>query len=180
MKKIKNEKVIEILKKSKNILSVIIGILTIIFAHSLIGIIPIILGSFSILRGAIGLFINIKEKEYATLETHKIPINIISIILGIMILVNDHNAIPFIAIVWGVSGLRSAGNGLNISLYNKSQGQKYIPELIHSIIEIALCTLLIFNPFEKIEEHLIILGIQMIVNVIKIGVKDKKYISAVE
>ena len=142
--------------------------------------IPIIIGTIIIIMSVISIIISIMKKEYKTLETNILASGIVSFLLGIMVLINNQNSIPFIAIVWGILGLKKGVKGLNIALYNKANKKKYIIELIHSIIETILSILLIFNPFEKFEEHLIILGIEMIVSSLKIVFKDKKYVEAME
>ena len=167
-------------KMIRRIANIILGIFIIAFSSTLMNQIPIILGIITIVFSSIELIIQIKKKDYEKIEDIHMGNNIIFIILGIMILLNNQNAIPFIAMIWGISGLRSGIKGLNIVIYNKINEKKYVPELIHAIIETFLSVLLIFNPFEKFEEHLIILGIQLIANSLKIGVKDKEYIKAVE
>lgn len=159
----------------RQVVFIIVGFINIIFAHSLRGILPYIIGISSVATGAISLIKNIKEKEYATLETMIIPSDVVGIILGIKILIENENAVPFIAIAWGISGLRKGTKGLNVAVYNKFNKKPFALELVHSIFEIFFAILLIFDPFEKLEEHLILLGIEMIISSLKICFKDKEY-----
>ena len=122
----------------------------------------------------INLIRNIKNKEYKTLETMKIPENIVALLLGIMTLFKGQNAISFIAIIWGITGLRKGVKGFNIALYNKVNNKQYIGKLVYAIIETALSILLVFDPFEKVEEHLVILGFEMIIIALKVAFYDEK------
>ena len=104
----------------------------------------------------------------------KIPENIVALLLGIMTLFKGQNAISFIAIIWGITGLRKGVKGFNIALYNKVNNKQYIGKLVYAIIETALSILLVFDPFEKVEEHLVILGFEMIIISLKVAFYDEK------
>lgn len=159
----------------RNIIFLIIGVINIIFAHQLRKKLPIIIGIVSVTISSVSLIRNIKQKEYTRLDTMRIPRDLVALILGIIILLKKENAIPFIAITWGISGLQRGCKGLNVVAYNKAHKKSFVLELIHSIFEIMIAILLIFNPFDHLEEHLILLGIEMIVSSLKICFKDKAY-----
>lgn len=159
----------------RQIILIIVGVINILFANILREELPYIIGLTSIIIGILSLIKNIRKKEYKTLNTMKIPMNVVGIILGIMILFKGENAVPFIAIVMGISGLQKGAKLLNISIYNKVHNKRFILELVYSIIEIILSILLIFNPFEKLEEHLVLIGINIFVSSLKYFFKDKEY-----
>lgn len=171
-KKDKRDKIINTIKPT---IFIIIGIMNIIYASTLKTILPTILGFATIITSSISLINNIIEKEYKTLDTMKIPSNAVYIIVGLTILFKGENAIPFIAIVWGMSGLRKGTKELNVAIYNKVHKNRFLGELIHSIFELTISILLIYNPFTKLEEHLILLGIEMIIGSSKVLFKDKNY-----
>ncbi len=154
---------------------VIIGLINIICSSRLTNILPMIIGSAMILTSGIALVFNILQKEYKSLDTMESSKNIVSIILGISILFQGSNAIPFIAIIWGISGLRKGTKGLEVVLYNKIHKNKYLLELLHALFELTISILLIYDPFEKIREHLVLLGIEMVANSLKFLSKDEAY-----
>lgn len=156
------------------IILIIVGLVHIIFASYLKEKLAIITGITTINISIINLIRNIKDKEYKTLETMKIPENIVVMILGIMTLFKHDNAISFIAIVWGISGLSKGIKELNVAAFNKLNNKKFIGKFIHAIIETSLSILLVFNPFEKVEEHIIILGIEMIIIALKVAFYNEK------
>ena len=162
------------LKFSIQIILIVVGLIHIIFADYLKEKLTIITGITTINISLINLIRNIKKKEYKTLDTMKIPENIAAILLGIMTLFKGQNAISFIAIIWGITGLRKGVKGFNIALYNKVNNKQYIGKLVYAIIETALSILLVFDPFEKVEEHLVILGFEMIIISLKVAFYDEK------
>ena len=162
------------LKFSIQIILIVVGLIHIIFADYLKEKLTIITGITTINISLINLIRNIKKKEYKTLDTMKIPENIAALLLGIMTLFKGQNAISFIAIIWGITGLRKGVKGFNIALYNKVNNKQYIGKLVYAIIETALSILLVFDPFEKVEEHLVILGFEMIIISLKVAFYDEK------
>ena len=162
------------LKFSLQIILIVVGMIHIIFADYLKEKLTIITGITTINISLINLIRNIKKKEYKTLDTMKIPENIAALLLGIMTLFKGQNAISFIAIIWGITGLRKGVKGFNIALYNKVNNKQYIGKLVYAIIETALSILLVFDPFEKVEEHLVILGFEMIIIALKVAFYDEK------
>lgn len=162
------------LKFSIQIILIVVGLIHIIFADYLKEKLTIITGITTINISLINLIRNIKKKEYKTLDTMKIPENIVALLLGIMTLFKGQNAISFIAIIWGITGLRKGVKGFNIALYNKVNNKQYIGKLVYAIIETALSILLVFDPFEKVEEHLVILGFEMIIIALKVAFYDEK------
>ena len=153
---------------------IIIGLLNISCAGALKENLAIIIGIATINIAIISLIRNIIKKEYKSIYKYKIPENIVNIILGIMMLLNQNNAIAFIAIAWGIYGLRKGIIGINIAIFKKQKNKKCIFKLIHAIIETILSLLLLFDPFEKVEEHIILLGFEMIIRAVKIGSYNEK------
>lgn len=146
-----------------SILFILNGLICIIFSEFIQEILPYISGSIAILSGIILLTKAIYEKEYKTIETKRTAISIIMILIGIIIIFKNENSINLIGVVWGIYGLVKGINELNIAIYYIFSKEKFILELLHSIVEIVLAIILIFNPFEKIATHIILLGIEMIV-----------------
>lgn len=151
------------------IILIVVGIINIVCAGFLREKLSIITGITTINISIIKLVRNIRKKEYKTLDTFKIPENIVAIILGIMMVLKQENAISFIAIVWGISGLRKGVEGFNVAIFNKLNNKKFVAELIHATTETVLSMLLVFDPFEKVEEHIILLGFEMIISALKIA-----------
>lgn len=158
------------------IILIIVGLVNIIGASFLKEKLSIVTGITTIIISIINLIRNTRKKTYKTLDTIKIPENIVTIILGIMMLLKQENAISFIAIVWGISGLRKGIEEFNVVIFNKMNNKQFVAELIHASIETILSILLVFDPFEKVEEHIIFLGIEMVISALKIAFyTDEKY-----
>ena len=70
--------------------------------------------------------------------------------------------------------IKNGQNTLQLSDVLKLNNKKFIGKFIHAIIETSLSILLVFNPFEKVEEHIIILGIEMIIIALKVAFYNEK------
>lgn len=157
----------------RQIIFIIIGIINIIFANRLRQKLPIIIGTISVVISITSLIRNIKQKEYMKIGNMKISRNLIALILGIIILLKKDNAIPLITIIWGITELQRGCRGLNKIAYNKAHKKSFILELIHSLFQIVIAILLILNPFEHLDEHLRLLGIEMVISSFKLLLTNK-------
>lgn len=157
------------------LVTILLGICCIFLSGSINTYLPYLVGALMLVFSCAGLVVCIKRKEYKTLETKATATAIIGIVISIVIILQGENSISLIGIVWGLIGLKKGISGINVSLYNHSHGKKYRLELLHASAEILLAIVLILNPFEKIEIHIIILGFEMILNTMKYMFKDKLY-----
>ena len=121
---------------------------------------PYLIGGLTIIISLGFIKDAVQMEEVKKSETKRLASGIVMLIVGAIIIIKQENSINFIAIVWGLFGLIRGIDELGEAFYN---GKRYIVELIHAIIEISLAILLIYNPFEKISEHIIILGIEYVI-----------------
>lgn len=105
----------------------------------------------------------IHDKTYEVKGDRSIPTAVVGLALGVMVLVREQNSIPFIAIAWGISGLGGGITELDHALYGILHKEPCKIKLIHGLLETVLALLLIFDPYEKIGEHIVILGLEMLV-----------------
>ena len=145
-----------------HILLLTIGTILIIFHENISHILPYIIGVNTILISTSFIKDFIIEKNFDEKNTKKLASGIIMFIVGIIIIIQNQDSINLIAISWGIFGLKKGIDELSEAIYNHIQKKKFIITLIHSIIEISLAIILIYNPFEKLSEHIIILGIEYV------------------
>ncbi|MFR8269221.1 MAG: DUF308 domain-containing protein [Oscillospiraceae bacterium] len=139
------------------------GTLLIIFHEKIAHIMPYLIGGLTIIISLGFIKDAVQMEEVKKSETKRLASGIVMLIVGAIIIIKQENSINFIAIVWGLFGLIRGIDELGEAFYNIHNGKRYIVELIHAIIEISLAILLIYNPFEKISEHIIILGIEYVI-----------------
>ena len=102
---------------------------------------------------------------------------IIFVLIGLINIVYANKLTNILPTIIGSTMILTSGIMLiyNISQKEyKSLATMKIPKNIVSII-LGISILLIYNPFEKITEHLVLLGIEMVINSIKFMFKDEIY-----
>jgi len=113
--------------------------------------------------GVIGITASIRLQEYQTKDTKMMSVSILSFLLGTVIMVAGSKADGLIGSIWGVFGLAKASEELNEIIYEIFAHGKWKLKLIVSCVEILLALSLLFDPFQKVRSHVIILGIENLV-----------------
>lgn len=139
------------------------GSLLIIFHENVAHIMPYLIESLTILIALGFIKDGVQMEEVKKAEAKRLATGLVMLIVGFIIIINQYDSINFIVIVWGIFSLIRGIDELIEAFYNIHQGKKYILTLIHAIIEISLAIVLIYSPFEKISEHIIILGIEYVI-----------------
>ncbi len=152
-----------------------IGLFCIVFSDKVTLALPYITGGGMLLFSVFSLLRSLKEREYTCLETRATASSIISAVLAVVILAYGHDTLYLIAVLWGLNGLSKGISGLNVALYNKSHGNPFFLELLHAFLETALAILLVINPFHSIREHIIILGVEIVLTTLKYFFRDQLY-----
>ena len=140
------------------------GLICIIYGEKLLLLLPIICGGILLLKGLIQFIEGIRDKDYNSLEKTNLEKSFILIAIGLGILIKKSDALFIVGMFWGVYGLIKASNYLNIALYNFCNKDKWITILIKSIVEFGLSIILIFDPFGKLGHHILILGIELVLD----------------
>ena len=78
------------------------------------------------------------------------------------IIIRQSDALFIVGVFWGLEGLNKATNYLNEGLYYFTRKEKFIFPMSKAIIEFVLSSILIFDPFSKIAEHVVILGLELV------------------
>ena len=78
------------------------------------------------------------------------------------IIIRQSDALFIVGVFWGLEGLNKATNYLNEGLYYFTRKEKFIFPMSKAIIEFVLSSILIFDPFSKIAEHIVILGLELV------------------
>ena len=88
--------------------------------------------------------------------------SIVSIAIGIGILIKQDEALFIVGVFWGLSGLLKSVNYFNEILYNIVNKGKYALLSVRTIVEFILSLILIFDPFKNVAHHIIILGLDLL------------------
>ena len=150
--------------KISSILIIVNGILCLTFSEHILSLLPTLCGTILLIKGLIQFIEGIKNKDYAHLEQMDLEKSIISIAVGIGILFRQNEALFIVGMFWGLSGLIKSASSFNIVLYNIYNKKKFITLLIEAIVEFILSLILIFDPFGSVGHHIVILGLELILD----------------
>lgn len=166
------------LKIISSILSIANGILFIMFSEHILNYLPTISGLIMIVSGIVGFIAGIKNKDYSSIEQKGMEKSIVVFVIGVGILIRQENALFIVGIFWGLHGLVKATNYLNVALYHISRKEKFLADLCKWIVEFVLSVILIFDPFSSVGHHIVILGVEIILDtVLDLLSEGKEYLT---
>lgn len=138
------------------------GIICLIYTEHVIAALPTICGAVVLAIGFVRFASGIKNRDYASLEGTDLERSLVPIAIGAGILFMQSEAIFIIGMFWGLAGLYKAAGSLNTALYKICRREKFLLPLLKSIAGFTLSLMLVFDPFGKTGHHVLILGLEMI------------------
>lgn len=145
-----------------NMLMIINGLLCLIFPHKILQLLPTISGLTIIIKGIFNFIVEFKNGGHKLLENLDFEKSIVSIAVGLGILIKQQDSLFLIGVFWGLEGLSYSTHLLNELFYRIHNNKKYYLLLIETIIEFSLSILLIFEPYHSVEHHIILLGLELL------------------
>ncbi len=153
----------QIKEKYEEGLMVLVGILCIMLQENIYSWFAIIFGTMMLERGIHGCYLGLKNGDIESKEQKQFEKSLISILIAVGILVRQDEALFVTGMFWGLYGLNKSADYLNEILYRISHNDRKVVLLCMACaIEAALSMILIFDPANNIEHHILILGIQLI------------------
>ena len=119
-----------------------------------------ILGVFAILRFIFAMI----EREYEHTDSNKTASSIILLGVSIMIVIEHEWAHSFIPTVWGVWGLFEGAHAFNHALSRIVRHKRFLYYLVKGIVEVVVAFLLLYEPHQYGELHIIVFGISLILD----------------
>lgn len=159
----------QILRINKIIFYIPIGIIIIVFREHLINYLSLIVGIPMLVFSLESLIYEIIIRNYRN-EYNRLGEETIKIILSILIIFAFNNDVELIAITWGIIAILQALKELSKSIHELTSNRKpiYLLVLAQSLIQIGLAILLIADPHEHVSFHLVILGVEMEIESLRI------------
>lgn len=87
---------------------------------------------------------------------------ILLLLLGCITIVQRNSALVFIGVSWGILGLIKGGRSLAAGLLAAFQNSSCAALFLKAAVQIGLAFALVFHPAEKIQVHMILLGLQIV------------------
>ena len=154
----------------KPIIYIITGTLIIIFFHKILSILPYVVGSIMVLVNVEAIVVDTLEHDYSH-TGYKLGI----ITLGIIIMTAVRNDFEAICIIWATISIINGGRGLIKSATEITKSKISILGLLIALISIILSIFLILHQNEEhIQSHIILLGIEIILDGVRILIRKYK------
>ena len=152
----------QLLRINKIVFYVPIGIIIIIFRNNLIDNLSLIVGIPMLVFSFESLIYEIVSKNYRN-ESNRLGEELIKIILSATIIFAFDDNVEMISIIWGIIAIITALKELSKSIYEIVNKRKMLFFIViaHSIVQIVFAILLIVEPSEHVTFHLILLGVEM-------------------
>ena len=121
------------------------------------------------LLGGVMLFVGTADIVTDILERNSNPgkitvgTDVVMIVLGIVTLLNTHESLNVIAVMWGLLGLENAAAEIDESLKAHAAGHKWIAPFASGIFELVLGTMLLLAPIANLGHHVLLLGLELVV-----------------
>jgi uncharacterized membrane protein HdeD (DUF308 family) len=136
-----------------------------------------IVGSFMAVIG-LGQFIYaIRTKEYVHTHSNKTAMSLILMALALLILIERESANTIIAIAWGFLGLFEGAHAFNHAFSRMARHQRFVYYLVKGSIEVVLAFMLLHDPINHLETHIIVLGVNLIFDAVTMFPPVKKRLS---
>ena len=145
------------------LLLIVLGVACLLFTGHVHALLPFVLGWMTSAIGALAIGKAIQTQEYRTGKGGTLAMGIILLLLGLIIVLHRENSDAFIGVVWGLLGLIKGGRSLEGAICALFAGGRFMLSLLTAGTELLLGFMLIFDPFGKVETHIAILGVELLV-----------------
>ncbi|MGN0806558.1 MAG: HdeD family acid-resistance protein [Candidatus Coproplasma sp.] len=119
-----------------------------------------IMGTFAIVRFVYAII----EKEYKRTNSNRTASSLIMLGVSIMIIIEHEWAQSFIPTVWGVWGLFEGAHAFNHVFARIAEHKRFFYFLVKGIAEVVVAFLLLYEPHQYGELHIIVFGISLIID----------------
>ena len=154
------------IEKNYWLLLPVVGILCMIMPEIISKWLPTILGSIMVLTSITDTVFVIKEKRYLVTYSNKASA-LILFIMGICFILGQESTVPLMGITWGLLGLQEVNEEIENILIRRSKKEKYLLLSIFSGLKIILSLALLFEPIEKFNFHIFLLGLEILAVTVK-------------
>ena len=88
-------------------------------------------------------------------------------IMGLCFILGQESAVPLMGITWGLLGLQEANEEIERILIKRSKKEKCLLLSVSAGLKIILSLALLFEPIEKFNFHIFLLGLEILAVTVK-------------
>lgn len=166
MKNNKQEKRLKIYRIISAVLYVILGILVIIFRDMWVDYLHYVVGAPTLILALHSLYIDLLTKSYKDMH-NRIGYDIARIAISCIIIFVYKDSMYIACVLWGMLAIFNASFLLSKAFYLMHKKSYFLFSLILSVSEITFAILLIIDPMEHVMFHIILLGVEFILDAIR-------------
>lgn len=149
----------------KKIISLLVmanGALCILYAEHIYNFLSTICAFVLLYIGIAKCVSGIRSKDYRRLGAQDFEVSIVLMAVGTGIMIRQDKALFIVGVFWGLWGLYKAVDAFDAAFYGIFHKSRFMPELIAGLFQLVLSLLLLFDPENNMEHHIIILGLELI------------------
>ena len=154
------------IEKSYRILLPVVGILCMIMPGTIAKWLPTVLGSIMLFTSITDAVFFIREKQYLSAHGGRASA-LILFIMGICFVLGQESTVPLMGITWGLLGLQEASEEIETILAKRSRKEKCLFLSLSAGLKILLSLALLFEPLEKFNFHIFLLGLEILAVTVK-------------
>ena len=140
----------------------IIGAVCIFFPEYVTKGLPYLLGGAMAVDGAAHIAIYIQSKPLSDDRSDQLARGLVLLIMGCAFMLQGARSLGAIGITWSIIGIRKASKSLSEMIRRIRHKEHFLSSLLLFLARITLALLLLFDPFEKVSAHIMILGMELI------------------
>ena len=152
----------------RHIFFLLLGILCVTVPSSMTKALPYLAGGSMVLVGTLMIAAYIKEKQFYEAISEDLAFGAVFALTGLFFLLKGPQALGAVGTVWALIGLVKSGKSLNRMIQRVVLKEPFFKSLLEFLIRLSLSLILLFDPFEKITTHIVILGLELIFSNIRL------------
>lgn len=140
----------------------VIGVICIIFPKHIVRVLPYLLGGAMALVGILRIVRYMQNRAFLLPAPNELAFGIILLIVGAGFMIQGVNALSFVGTVWAIIGIYMASRSLRRTIQRIYRKAHFAAPLLEFLLRGGLSMTLLFDPFEGIAIHVVILGLELI------------------
>lgn len=154
----------EVAKYFMGVIYIALGLVCAIIPHRIEYALPYVVGGLLGFISIVRFIHALMDKEYIVTHSNKTASSLIMLGVSIMIIIEHEWAHTFIPIVWGVWGLFEGAHAFNHAISRIVRHKRFLYYIIKGVTEVVVAFLLLYEPEQYGELHIIVFGISLILD----------------
>lgn len=139
----------------------VIGILCVLFPEQITEGLPYILGSAMAAAGVVYSASYFRKRESD--HSPELASGLVLLVIGILCVLHGAESIVPLGTTWALTGVRKASKSLAAAIHGTNGIGERIYSFVGFLLRLICSVMLLFYPEEKIQTHVVLLGLELIV-----------------